>query len=427
VSFLSSYRAVLRTPHACVAFVISLVGRLCYGIVSLSLILTLTVGGRDYGLAGLVAALFGLTVVVVSPFRALMIDRHGPRRALPPMAMGFAAALVAIAVIPARAGVDDAAISVLAAAAGACAPPLGVVMRTLWSALIDDRSVLQTAYSLDGVAEELLYVVGPVIAGVVTVVATPAVGLLVTAGLAVVGVGLFLWSPALHFWPVRVARSASSTPDAESGQAGTGRAILVLALAASTIGLCLGGLGLVIVAFSQARHDPAAVAWIQAVLSVGSALGGLGYGAVAWQMPAQRRLALLAGGLVIILAPAALSPNLLVLALLIGLAGVLVSPALATAYVLTDTLASSGARTSAGNWVNSGYNAGASAGAVLSGQLVGLIPLSACLPVLAVPALLASVPLLRVRLMPTAGRLVVSGGPAGDPAPPPAETTADSR
>ena len=143
---------------------------------------------------------------------------------------------------------------------------------------------------------------------------------------------------------------------------GTGRAILAVAFAVGAMGLCLGGLGLVIVAFSQARHNPAAVAWI----------------------------------------PAALSPSLLVLALLIGPAGVLVSPALATAYVLADSLAPPRSRNRAGNWVNSGYNAGNSAGAVLSGQLVGRIPLSACLPVLAAPALLAVVPLLRTRLTPTA-------------------------
>jgi predicted MFS family arabinose efflux permease len=113
---------------------------------------------------------------------------------------------------------------------------------------------------------------------------------------------------------------------------------------------------------------------------------------------AQHRLALLGAGLVLVLIPAALSPNLLVLALLIGLAGVLVSPALATAYVLTDSLAPPKARNRTGNWVNSGYNAGNSAGAALSGQLVGWIPLSACLPVLAAPALLAVVPLLRARL-----------------------------
>ena len=89
MSLLSPYRAVLRTPHACGAFAASLVGRLCYGIVSLSLILTLTAGGRNYGFAGFVMALFGLAGVLASPFRAWMVDRHGPRRALPPMAAGL--------------------------------------------------------------------------------------------------------------------------------------------------------------------------------------------------------------------------------------------------------------------------------------------------------------------------------------------------
>ena len=213
MSLFSPYRAVLRAPHARAAFTASLVGRLTYGIVSLSLILTLTAGGRGYGFAGLVMALFGLTIVLVSPVRAGLVDRHGPRRALPPMAAGFAAALVAIAVIPARSGVSNAAIAVLAAAAGACAPPLGVVMRTLWSTLIDDRNVLQTAYSLDGVVEELLNVTGPVIVGVIAVGATPAVGLLVTAGLAVAGTGLFIRSPAVRRWPAPVPGPAPGTPD----------------------------------------------------------------------------------------------------------------------------------------------------------------------------------------------------------------------
>jgi len=160
------------------------------------------------------------------------------------------------------------------------------------------------------------------------------------------------------------------------------------------------------VAFSQARHDLAAVAWIEAGLSVGSALGGLGYGAVAWRISAQHRLVLLVAGLAVVLIPAALSPDLPVLALLVGLAGVLVSPALSTAYALTGSLTSPQARNRAGNWVNSGYNAGASAGTVVSGQLIGRIPLGACLPVLMAPALLAVVPLLRARLTPTAEQSV---------------------
>ena len=402
---LSPYRAVLRAPYARAAFAASLVGRLCYGTVSLSLILTVTAGGRDYRFAGFVMALFGLAIVLASPARAWLVDRQGPRRALPPMTAGFAAVLVALALIPAGSGAGDAAIAVLAVAAGIAAPPLGVVMRTLWSALIDERGLLQAAYSLDGVAEELLYVTGPVIVGVITVAAKPAIGLLVTAGLALAGTVIFLRSPALHRrenpadrHEVPAARSPEAAKDPAAAEPGAGRAILALALATGAIGLCLGGLGLVIVAFAQARHDPAAVAWIEAALSAGSALGGLGYGAVAWRISARRRLVLLAAGLAAVLLPAAFSPGLPALALLVGLAGVLVSPTLATAYVLADTLASPRARNRAGNWVNGGYNAGSSAGSVLSGQLVGRIPLTACLPVLAVPTLLAVLPLLRLRL-----------------------------
>ena len=420
---LSPYRAALRTPGACGAFVTSLIGRLSYGIVPLSLILTLTAGGRDYGLAGLVMALFSLTIVLVSPLRARMVDRYGPRRVLPPMAASFAAVLVAIAAIPARAGGGDVVIAVLAVVAGACAPPLGVVMRTLWSTLSSDRDVLPAAYSLDGVAEELLYVAGPVIVGVITVAATPAAGLLVSAGLVVTGTGLFLRSPAVRRWPVPAAGPASGTPGAAPGAAGAGRALVALAFATGAIGLCLGGTGLVIVAFSQARHDPAAVAWIEAIMSVGSALGGLGYGAVAWRIPAQRRLALLATGLAVLLIPAALSPNLLVLALLIGLAGVLVAPAYATANVLAADLASPQARTRAGNWVSSGYNAGGSAGTALAGQLVGRVPLGACLPLLAGPALLAVVPLLRARLAPTGEQPVTPGGSVRETARPASDLT----
>ena len=104
-----------------------------------------------------------------------------------------------------------------------------------------------------------------------------------------------------------------------------------------------------------------------------------------------------------------------------GGAGVLVSPALATAYVLADTLAPPQARNRAGNWVNSGYNAGSSAGSVLSGQLIGRIPLSACLPALAAPALLAVLPLLRLRFTAPARPPAATGGSAGGTAEPLAE------
>ena len=81
------------------------------------------------------------------------------------------------------------------------------------------------------------------------------------AGGLVVGTGVFLRSPALRRWPAAAAKAPSGIPAAGPGESGAGRAIAVLAFATGAMGLCLGGLGLVIVAFAQAGHDPVAVAW----------------------------------------------------------------------------------------------------------------------------------------------------------------------
>jgi hypothetical protein len=78
-----SYRAVLRIPHACRVFAAALLGRLSYGIAPLSLVLALTGATGSYAVAGGVMALFAVTVSVLAPVRAGLIDRHGPRVSVP--------------------------------------------------------------------------------------------------------------------------------------------------------------------------------------------------------------------------------------------------------------------------------------------------------------------------------------------------------
>lgn len=182
-----SYAAVLRTPHACRTFGAALLGRLSYGMVSLSLVLAVKEATASYAVAGGVMAVFGLTSVFLSPARAGLVDRYGPRRVLPPMAAVYAVLLTGLALATAREGASGVLLGVLAGAAGASAPPLGPVMRRLWSALVPDRGLLQRAYSLDGVAEELLFVTGPLLVGVLVKVAAPWVGLAVSAALVWAG------------------------------------------------------------------------------------------------------------------------------------------------------------------------------------------------------------------------------------------------
>jgi hypothetical protein len=75
----------------------------------------------------------------------------------------------------------------LAAVAGAVVPPLGASMRVLWLSLVGQGPRLQTAYALDAVLDELLFVAGPLLAGGLATLYRPAAGVLATGGLALAG------------------------------------------------------------------------------------------------------------------------------------------------------------------------------------------------------------------------------------------------
>ncbi|MFJ5288089.1 MFS transporter [Streptomyces sp. NPDC088348] len=390
-----SYAAVLRLPYARRTFGAALIGRLSYGTVSLSLVLAVRDASASFALAGTAMALFGATSVCLSPARAALVDRHGPRRSLVPMAGCYAVLLLALAAATLHPGAPPPLILALAAAAGAGTPPLGPTMRTLWRRLAPGRELLQRAYSLDGVAEELLYVAGPLLVGALVTCASPSAGVAVSAVLVLAGTLALVTSPVAD-GPHREKTADSPPADAlppDSAPGGTGPAGVrpwQPAVVAAGVGLALGGLDLLVVADAGRHGRPAAVAWVLAALSVGSVVGGLVNGAVSWRAPARLRLALLAAGLGLTLAGAGLAPDLRVLGAAAVLAGLFVAPALTTAYLIADECAAPDARTRAGAWVNTAVNAGSTGGTAAVGVLIGRVPLALCFALAAAPALFSA-------------------------------------
>ncbi|MFD0439087.1 MFS transporter [Streptomyces chartreusis] len=373
-----SYAAVLRIPHARRTFAAALLGRLSYGVAPLSVMLAVTRACGSYAVAGVVMALFSGTSVFLSPARAALIDRHGPRRALVPMVAAYSALLVLLAALVWRPGAaSPLVLGVVTAFAGSCTPPLGPTMRAVWGRLAPDRALMQRAYSLDAVAEELLFVSGPLLVGVLVGFAPPAFGVLLGAALMVVGTAGFVSSPVVRAVPAGKR---------EAGPGATGRRVLRglgrPVIAAAGVGLALGVLDLLVVAFAETSgHGAGSAAWVLAALSAGSAVGGLLNGAVAWRSAAGTRLAAQAAGLGLALCGAALAQGLGTLAVAVAVAGVFVSPLITTAYLIADETAAPEARVQAGAWVNTAVNAGGTAGAAAAGVLVGWLPAGVCFAV----------------------------------------------
>ncbi|MYY03670.1 MFS transporter [Streptomyces sp. SID4913] len=380
---------MLRTPHAARPFAAALLGRLSYGVAPLSLLLALKDATHAYSVAGAAMALFGVASVTLSPARAALIDRYGPRRAVPPMAGLYAALLTVIALATWSPGAPALLLSGLTTAAGACTPPLGPVMRALWSGLVPDRELLQRAYSLDSVAEELMYVTAPLLVGIVVTVTVPAAGVLAGAVLVFVGAVALVTSPAVSR-AARPKQPAAGGPGAPRlrlrGIVDLRHAVLVTA----AVGLGLGALDLLVVAFTERLHRAAAVSWVLAALSAGSAVGGLAYGAVRWRSASRVRLPVVAAALGAALLAAGMSPRLYVLVALVAVAGLFVAPALTTAYLIADESVDAARRTQAGAWVNTAFNAGSAGGTAAVGLLVDRLPLALCFALAAAPALLCA-------------------------------------
>ncbi|RJL27252.1 MFS transporter [Bailinhaonella thermotolerans] len=405
---------MLRTPHALFGFCAALVGRLSYGTVFLSLALAVKESTGSFSMLGTVTALFGFASVLGSPVRAALVDRYGPRRALPPMAFGYAVALGGLALATSRPGAPGLLLAVLAAVAGLGTPPLGPTMRALWSDLLPDRALLQRAYSLDTVAEELLYVTGPLLVGLLIQVAPPWTGVAASALLILSGSLALAWSPALRARPAGTTETAgtgetagtigSTGADGADGAAAArpyralsrrprrpygaalGRAIGV----AAGLGMALGAVELLVIAVADEHGRPGTVPWTMAALSAGSAIGGLAYGAVRWRVSTMARLGALGAALGLTLAAMGLFPHPYPLIAMAALGGVCVAPALTTAYLIADETAAREARTRAITWIGTAFNAGSSASAGAVGLLVERVPLPVCFLAAALPVLLSA-------------------------------------
>ena len=363
----SSYLAVLRLPHARPLLLASLVGRLANATGPLSVVLFVQEQTGSLAKAGAASAAIGLASGLLAPVRGRLVDRYGQRRCLLPMGLGFAAALAGMV---ATAGPGPAAVATtiaLAAAAGAVAPPLGASMRALWVSLVGQGPRLQTAYALDAVLDELLFVLGPLLAGGLATLYRPAAGVLATAGLALVGTLGFVASP--------VSRTQAGRPAAVGGRAGWAGAMAApglrtLVLSLTGVGAAIGIWEIGLVGAAREAGSPEAASISLAAWAAAGGVGGLWYGSRTWRRPAgQRYLALLA---LLVLAGAimAAAGSPVAMGAVVVLVGAVLAPLESSAYLLAAELAPAGTLTESGTWLNTAINVTAAAGLAVAGALV---------------------------------------------------------
>lgn len=377
---LDRYRDVLRVPGVRRLLVTSLVARAPNGMSSLAILL-LVARAHGYGRAGLVTGTYVAAAAVTNPWVARLVDRLGARPVLVGTAACYAAAMSALASVPAGAY----PLTLLTAAlAGISGPPVVPVVRGLWPRKFEGPEV-QAAYGLEATAQELIFIVGPALVAVVAGLSQPRVAVLVTAALAFGGTVALATAPEFRDRPPReaVVRHRLLRRTRLPVYVGIG------------VTLCIGFTmsDVAIVAFVSGRSASPQSGAVLAVWSVGSMLGGLLFGAAKGRVDEATvgagTLAVAAG-----LAACALAPGAVGLAAILFTGGMVVAPVLARLYAQVGATMPDGAATEAFAWVGVGLLVGSSIGASVGGLTVeSLGPrvtflLAATLPAAAAVALL---------------------------------------
>jgi len=359
------YAAVLRAPHVAALIAATLLARFPIGINALAIVLYLRAERGSFAVAGAVAGALAAGSGVGAPIQGRLVDLFGQRRVLVPLGLVHAAALGAI-VATTGAGAPVAVLVACGLVAGFAIPPTSSVLRSMWPTLLREQpELIPAAYALDSVLIELIFVIGPLLTALVATVLSPPAALIVSAASVVAGTVMFTALP-----PSRAMR-----PDTDRVSAGllgalASPGVRTLVLTSLPAGIGIGICEVTIPAFSHAMGAAATAGILLAMWSIGSATGGLIYGALHNRPPLQRVHLAVAAGLPISLLPMAAAPSVAAMALIVIPAGMFIAPLLATRNELIGWVAPEGSRTEAYTWPVTAFVGGIAIGSALAGTIV---------------------------------------------------------
>jgi MFS family permease len=211
---------------------------------------------------------------------------------------------------------------------------------------------------------ELIFVLGPLLTAVLAAGVSPASALIVSAASVITGTVWFTAQrPSRDFEPDRESQASRFGALASPGV----RSLILTSLPA---GVGIGMVEVGLPAFSDDQGAAELAGLLLAVWSLGSAAGGLIYGALPNRPPLGRLHLAVSGLLPLGLLPLAAATSIPTMALLVIPAGAFIAPLLATRNELIGWVAPPGARTEAYTWPVTAFVGGIAIGSAIAGTIV---------------------------------------------------------
>ena len=309
---------------------------------------------RSYSAAGLLVGVATVTLAVSAPWLGRRLDRVGLRATLGPCLLVLA---VCWSIAP---FVSYWPLLVLAAVGGLFTIPSFTIVRQALLHVTPD-GMRKTALSIDSVALEVTFMIGPVL-GVLLATSWSTSWALMTCELRP-------WSAAsCSGW----SNPALGHVDAQPGEGHVATrtwvtpGVLAVLAAGGAATVVLTGTDVSIVAALRHMHHSTWIGGILALWGLGSAIGGVVYGAMHRTVPPF----LLLGLLSVLTLPAVLATGPITLALLLILAGVFCAPTVTATVDTLSRIVPERVRGEAMGWHSSALTTGSALGAPLAGVAI---------------------------------------------------------
>ncbi|MBM9460560.1 MFS transporter [Nocardioides sp. zg-536] len=360
---LDAYRRIF-TPATALFSLTGLVARLPISMVGLGIVLLAEHTTGSYGFAGAVSAVAVLFNALFAIPQGRLLDRLGQSRVLPAVISLWGVAL-SLGMLSLHEGWPTWTTFVLAAVAGASLPSVGTCVRARWSYTLAERPErLHTAFSFEAVADEAVFLVGPI-----------AVTLLATAVHPLAGLGFALVTGVVGTFAFAAQRRTEppANPPREVGSVRPPMpwgAILPLTVVSAALGVLFGAAEVVTVAFADEQGQKSAAGFLLAIWALGSLLAGIVSGAVAWRRGPLVRLRIGALGMLVAMLPLSLVPSVPVMAFVLLIGGLAISPTLIATMSLAEQVLPPTRLTEGMAFIQTGLAAGIAPGAAVAGLII---------------------------------------------------------
>jgi len=379
----ASLREVLATPELVSTLVLSVLSRLPASAIGL-LILLRVAPQHGYAAAGLVEAVYAVAVGIGQPLTSRAVDRYGQTVVLLPSTLVSGLAIIAVGLLPEDVGLVK--LGALFLVAGLVHPPLAGAMRALWDLLLPTEEERHVGYAIDASANEVVWLVGPIVLlGVIAAATSVSIGLIVCGTLTAGAGGAFaLAGPSQRWKPRETEHDGGWIGGLRNG------GVWTIMLAAASAGAVFGAVQLGVTAFGREQGGTAAVGMLLGAWSVGSFLAGLVLTRVVPPSVPAARLEALLLFLAVSTAACGLATNAWMLGVLLVISGAAIAPLFATLDMAMGDVASAGNITETYALTTTGVIIGGMIGGPLAGVLADQISASAAIAGAGVPPLLGA-------------------------------------